>query len=141
MSTWAAVGTWLSCLRQMLPKAAEYYEEMTRRERAVYICDEDGGLVAVCTFFLLDHEIDAMSYHARPMWSTPADAEAGPWCYVDKLWCQDKVWGKELRLSLELEIRCRYPQIRWALWYRPTKDLDRRYTRRVKEGFDALVSG
>ena len=141
MSTWAAVGTWLSHLRLMLPKAAAYYEEMTRRERVVYIVDDDGGLVAVCTFFLLEREADADRYHARSMWSTPDDAEDGIWCYVDKLWCRDRSWGKDLCLSLEFAIRYRYPQIRWAVWYRPTKDIDRRYTRRVKEGFDALVSG
>ena len=116
-SRWDAVFT----------EAEDYYWTMAARNRCLILSD-GASILGTCTFFVLSEESDVERFRRRPMWSTPPDAQDGSIIYLDKL--ATTVWNHRLARAVEREVSMRVPGWRVATWYRPTEDVDRRFTYR-----------
>ena len=111
----------------MLTEAEDYYWRMAARKRLLRI---DEGRTGVCTFFLLDSELEIHDFYDRRCWTTPADHAEGSIIYIDKLIA--KQFDRNLWRAIEAEITDRFPGWEQAVWYRPRQEQDVRYTFRRK---------
>ena len=102
-----------------------YLAKMRERGRAIVISGMDGPL-AICTFFLLEHPMQMRQFYNKDIWEVVPDYPDGSILYIDKL--LSTTWDLTIRKMVQTELLLKFPAVRAAVWFRPTKTRDRVYT-------------
>lgn len=105
----------------------EYLERMAHDERLIIIRKNDVPHTLV-TFSICNDEKD---YVDKNVWEVIPHDVTGNTCYIEKIITDG--WSSEIRKELQRAILTKYPQIEWAVWYRPGRDEDRKVVRRIRE--------
>ena len=109
--------------------ADDYYWRMAGRRRLIML-QQGGSIIGLCTFFLLDSELEVPYFYHRATWNIPRDSETGTVVYLDKLVCYNPFTFETWR-QIEAAITAAHPLWVTACWYRPTRrGADRMYTYR-----------
>lgn len=108
---------------------AEYFERMGREGRAITLI-KDGDKIAIMTFSLCDNY---EPYARKDLWEVMPHDPNGNICFIEKLICLDL--SRDVFRELEKFLVTKYPQIEYAIWFRPGKKAERKviYKRRFYE--------
>ena len=109
----------------MFQEMEDYFWKMSVRNRLLKIETED-GLTGLCTFFVLDSELEIPFFYDRICWTTPADHAEGTILYIDKILA--RAFTPVLQTEIERVLTDRFPLWEMAVWYRPGQNADRCYT-------------
>lgn len=104
------------------------YLELMAQDERVIIINKEGVSHTLITFSLCN---DIRPFVNKKLWDVIPHDPMGDTCYVEKIITDG--WSKDIRLKLQDAILTKYSQVKWAVWYRPGKDNDRKVTRRIYE--------
>ena len=99
-----------------------YFWEMLRRDRAI-IFQRDGRLSAILSFVLVKNEQDARALYSHPYELPPLDNPQNEVVYIDKL--MGETWTRAMFREVQTALLAKFPKIRYGVWFRPTRTVDR----------------
>lgn len=108
---------------------AEYFERMAQDNRLIVIY-RNGKFNTMITFSICN---DYKPFCEKKLFSYLPHDPNGNICYVEEM--ESKGWSRDVLRQIEIALVSRYPQLEYAVWYRPTNNNDRKviYKRRFHE--------
>lgn len=103
-----------------------YFKKMAEDDRFIRIFEDGVATTFICFSICNDCE----DYEKKGLWEYLPHDPMGRICFVEKMGSFN--WNKSIRKQLEIEIVKKYPNIEYAIWFRPTKNNDRKVIYKVK---------
>lgn len=100
-------------------EAYYYFSDMIDQERLIAIYRNN--LVGFITVSLGD---DYEKFYHKDLWEVAEHDPKSETVYIEKMVAKN--WNKELRRKFETILLAKYPQIKEAVWHRPTRTDDRK---------------
>ncbi len=99
-----------------------FFNKRFKNGRAVALWREK-KLSAILSFVILKDRKEAQLVHAKPHLADTLDNSKGEVCYIEKL--LGDIWTRDMFKEAQTAILTGYPNIKFGVWFRPTKTVDR----------------